>query len=366
MKISQDELSRLIDSDALRAQLSELTMDQDGDGSSMKVRGQVLSTLKEVVKTSRDKTREMLNEDGGGLLCATRLSQVQDELIRVIYDFAVKHVYRIKNRSTAERMSVAAVGGYGRGTLAPGSDIDLLFVLPYKQTPWGEQVVEYILYMLWDLGFKVGHATRNIDECIRLSKSDMTIRTAILEARYIWGDEPLFAELVKRFDAEVVEGTSSEFIAAKLLERDERHQRQGMSRYLVEPNIKEGKGGLRDLHTLFWIAKYHYRVKRHSELVKKGVLSRSEYTRFKKCDDFLWAVRCHLHFLTGRPEERLSFEVQREIAIRLSYTQHPGMKDVERFMKHYFLVVKDVGDLTRIICAGLEEEHVKADRKSVV
>lgn len=360
MKISQDELSRLIDSDALRAQLSELTMDQDGDGSSMKVRGQVLSTLKEVVKTSRDKTREMLNEDGGGLLCATRLSQVQDELIRVIYDFAVKHVYRIKNRSTAERMSVAAVGGYGRGTLAPGSDIDLLFVLPYKQTPWGEQVVEYILYMLWDLGFKVGHATRNIDECIRLSKSDMTIRTAILEARYIWGDEPLFAELVKRFDAEVVEGTSSEFIAAKLLERDERHQRQGMSRYLVEPNIKEGKGGLRDLHTLFWIAKYHYRVKRHSELVKKGVLSRSEYTRFKKCDDFLWAVRCHLHFLTGRPEERLSFEVQREIAIRLSYTQHPGMKDVERFMKHYFLVVKDVGDLTRIICAGLEEEHVKA------
>ena len=362
MKLSQEELAGLIDADALRARLSALTASSDGDGSDNKIRSAVLGELKQVVKDARGRVQEMLDEDGGGLLCAGRLSFIQDELIRVIYDFALNHVYRIKNPSAAERMSVAAVGGYGRGTLAPGSDIDLLFVLPYKQTPWGEQVVEYILYMLWDLGFKVGHATRNIDECLRLARADMTIRTAILEARYIWGDEDLFNELVSRFDKEVVEGTSSEFIAAKLQERDDRHKRQGASRYLVEPNIKEGKGGLRDLNTLFWIAKYHYRVDRQSDLVKKGVLTRSEYTRFKKSEDFLWAVRCHLHFLTGRPEERLSFDVQREIAIRLSYTQHPGMKDVERFMKHYFLVAKDVGDLTRIICAALEEEHVKEPR----
>ncbi|MCV0424713.1 MAG: [protein-PII] uridylyltransferase [Roseibium sp.] len=362
MKFSQDDLAGLIDSEDLAARLSALTAANEGDGSDLKTRSAVLAMLKDTVKSSREKVQALLNEDGGGLLCAARLSHVQDELIRLIYDFAVKHVYRVKNPSAAERMSISAVGGYGRGTLAPGSDIDLLFILPYKQTPWGEQVVEYILYMLWDLGFKVGHATRNIEECIRLSKSDMTIRTAVLEARYIWGDEALFQELAKRFRAEVMDGTSSEFIAAKLQERDERHKHQGMSRYLVEPNIKEGKGGLRDLNTLFWIAKYHYRVNRQSELVKKGVLKRSEYSRFTKSEDFLWAVRCHLHFLTGRPEERLSFDVQREIAVRLSYTQHPGMKDVERFMKHYFLVAKDVGDLTRIICAALEEEHVKAPR----
>lgn len=362
MKLSQEDLAGLIDSDALRSRLSTLTEKHDGDGSDMKIRTEVLKELKSQVKSARADAQKRLNEDGGGILCAGRLSFIQDELIRVIYDFARNHVYRIKNPSAAERMSIAAVGGYGRGTLAPGSDIDLLFILPYKQTPWGEQVVEYILYMLWDLGFKVGHATRNIDECIRLAKTDMTIRTAILEARFIWGDRPLYDEMEKRFDAEVVNGSSSEFIAAKLLERDERHQRQGTSRYLVEPNIKEGKGGLRDLNTLFWIAKYHYRVERQAELVKKGVLTRSEYARFKKSEDFLWAVRCHLHFLTGRPEERLSFDVQREIAIRLSYTQHPGMKDVERFMKHYFLVAKDVGDLTRIICAALEEEHVKEPR----
>jgi len=362
MKLAQEDLAGLIDADALRKRLTALTTDSDGDGSDMKIRAQVLAELKQVVKTARSDVEDRLNDDGRGLVCAARLSFVQDELIRVIYDFAQHHVYRIMNPSAAERMAVAAVGGYGRGTLAPGSDIDLLFVLPYKQTPWGEQVVEYILYMLWDLGFKVGHATRNIEECLRLSRSDMTIRTSILEARFIWGDAALFEELVQRFDKEVVEGSSSEFIAAKLLERDQRHKRQGTSRYLVEPNIKEGKGGLRDLNTLFWIAKYHYRVDSQADLVKRGVLTRSEYSRFKKSEDFLWAVRCHLHFLTGRPEERLSFEVQREIAIRLGYTQHPGMKDVERFMKHYFLVAKDVGDLTRIICAALEEEHVKEPR----
>ncbi|MEP5066055.1 [protein-PII] uridylyltransferase [Roseibium sp.] len=362
MKNTAEDLAGLIDANSLRQRLSDLTRDTDGDGSDLKIRSKVLGELKSVMKAGRAVAEERLNEDGGGLLCAQRLSFLQDELIRVIYDFALHHVYRVTNASAAERMSVVAVGGYGRGTLAPGSDVDLLFVLPYKQTPWGEQVVEYILYMLWDLGLKVGHATRNIEECIRLSKQDMTIRTAVLEARFIWGDEALYEELINRFNDEVVAGTSSEFIAAKLEERDERHRRQGTSRYLVEPNIKEGKGGLRDLNTLFWIAKYHYQVRRQSELVKKGVLSRSEYRRFVKSEDFLWAVRCHLHFLTGRPEERLSFEVQREIAIRLGYTQHPGQKDVERFMKHYFLVAKDVGDLTRILCAALESQHVKEPR----
>jgi len=359
-KLKEEDLQGLIDSLALRERLTALTKQTDGDGSGQKIRSKVLAELKSAMTDGRDEVRRRLMEDGSGLLCAKRLSHLQNEIIRVIYDFAIYHVYRIKNPSAAERMAVIAVGGYGRGTLAPGSDVDLLFVLPYKQTAWGEQIVEYILYMLWDLGLKVGHATRSIDECIRLSRADMTIRTAILEARYIWGDTGLSEGLMTRFDTEVVAETSSEFIAAKLKERDGRHKRQGTSRYLVEPNIKEGKGGLRDLNTLFWIAKYHYRVRRQSELVKLGVLSRSEYNRMAKSEDFLWAVRCHLHFLTGRPEERLSFDVQREIAIRLGYTQHPGMRDVERFMKHYFLVAKDVGDLTRILCAALEDQHVKA------
>ncbi|WP_235975049.1 [protein-PII] uridylyltransferase [Stappia albiluteola] len=352
-------LAELIDRQALQSKLRAFAEEAGGRGGDLKVRARVLSALKAAMKDARSKVEKLLFEDGSGTACASRLSDVQDELIRAIHEFAVEFVYKAENPSSAERLSIVAVGGYGRGTLAPGSDIDLLFLLPYKQTPWGEQVVEYILYMLWDLGLKVGHATRNIDECVRLSRTDMTIRTAILEARFIWGDEELYSELVRRFDHEVAASTGAEFIAAKLAERDERHRRQGASRYLVEPNIKEGKGGLRDLNTLFWISKYFYRVRSGSGLVKAGVFSRAEYNRFRKCEDFLWAVRCHMHFLTGRPEERLSFDIQREIAIRLGYTQHPGMKDVERFMKHYFLVAKDVGDLTRIFCAALENQHVK-------
>ena len=222
------------------------------------------------------------------------------------------------------------------------------------------KAVEFLLYVLWDLGFKVGHATRTLEECIRLSKTDMTIRTAILESRDICGCERLVKELETRFDKEIVADTGPEFIAAKLAERDQRHQKAGDTRYLVEPNVKEGKGGLRDLHTLFWIAKYYYRVRDTADLVKLGVLSREEWRLFDKADDFLWAVRCHMHFLTGKAEERLSFDIQREIAESLGYHSRPGMSAVERFMKHYFLVAKDVGDLTRILCAALEEHQAKA------
>ncbi|MFU0505154.1 [protein-PII] uridylyltransferase [Pseudaminobacter sp. NGMCC 1.201702] len=353
------KLEQLIDGTALRRDLTALTVGRDGNGAGAAIRAQVLQILKERNAAGRAIAEQMLREDGGGRACAARLSHLMDEIIRALYDFAVTHVYRSKNPSAAERISVVAVGGYGRGTLAPGSDIDLLFLLPYKQTPWGEQIVEYILYMLWDMGLKVGHATRNLSECMRLSRDDITIRTSVLEARFLWGDKALHNEFLVRFDKEVVRNTGPEFVQAKLAERDDRHNKAGESRYLVEPNVKDGKGGLRDLHTLFWIGKYFYRVRTGAELVEKGVFTRAEYNQFLKAEDFLWAVRCHMHFLTGKAEERLHFDIQRDIAERLGYTSHPGLSAVERFMKHYFLNAKVVGDLTRIFCAGLEEEQAK-------
>ena len=353
------KLNELIDCAALRRDLAALTAATGGDGASPAVRAQVLLLLKETIAKGRSTAERMLMQDGGGTACAARLSHLMDEAIRALYDFAVVHVCRQNDPSAGERMAVVAVGGYGRGTLAPGSDIDLLFLLPAKQTPAGEQIVEYMLYMLWDIGLKVGHATRNIDECVRLSRSDATISTSILEARFVWADQALFDELIVRFDREVVKDSGPEYVQAKLAERDARHAKAGESRYLVEPNIKDGKGGLRDLQTLFWISKYFYRVRSSEELIGKGVFTRAEYNRFLKAEDFLWAVRCHMHFLIGKAEERLHFDIQREIAERLGYTSHPGLSGVERFMKHYFLVAKDVGDLTRIFCAALEEEQAK-------
>lgn len=319
----------------------------------------VAQLLKAELIAARAAAQAILLKDRHGRRCAERLCHVQDEIIRILYSAATRHLYRSPIPSGAERMAVVATGGYGRGLMAPESDIDLLFILPYKQTAWGEQVAEAILYCLWDMGLKVGHATRSVDESIRQARGDMTIRTAILETRFLTGDQPLYDELVARFDKDVVQGTASEFVTAKLAEREERHRRGGQSRYLVEPNVKDGKGALRDLHTLFWIAKYVYRVRDTDELVERGVFDAQEYRSFRRCADFLWSVRCNLHFYCGRAEERLSFDLQREIAVRLGYTSHPGMQDVERFMKHYFLVAKEVGNLTAILCAKLEDQQAK-------
>ncbi|WP_173934832.1 [protein-PII] uridylyltransferase [Chelativorans sp. Marseille-P2723] len=346
------KLDWIIDTDLLRADLEAIAASEDAGSAS--ARAKVLKLLKARLGEGRQKAEHLLTEDGSGTACAGRLSQLMDRLIRALFNFAAQ-LYNV----SADRMAVIAVGGYGRGTLAPGSDIDLLFLLPYKQTPWGEQVAEYMLYMFWDMGLKVGHATRNVDECIRHSLTDMTIRTAVLEARYICGDKALYDELIERFDEEVAKDTGAEYVQAKLAERDARHAKNGESRYVVEPNVKDGKGGLRDLHTLFWIGKYHYRVREAEELVEKGVFTRREYRHFAKAEDFLWAVRCHMHFLTGKAEERLHFDIQRDIAERLGYTSHPGLSSVERFMKHYYLNAKTVGDLTRIFCAALEEEQAK-------
>jgi [protein-PII] uridylyltransferase len=331
----------------------------DYAGRERELRTAIAQRLKGAIAVGRASAEQLLLQDRHGRRCAERLCHMQDEIIRILYEFACQHLYPSQNPSEAERMAVVATGGYGRGLMAPGSDIDLLFVLPYKQTAWGESVVETILYCLWDMGLKVGHATRSIDECIRQAKADMTIRTAVLESRFLLGDRQLFDELMARFDKQVAQSTAAEFVTAKLAEREERHRRSGQSRYLVEPNVKDGKGGLRDLHTLFWIAKYVYRVREPEELIERGVFDAQEYRLFRRCEDFLWAVRCHMHFLTGRSEERLSFDIQRDIAVRLGYTTHPGLKDVERFMKHYFLIAKDVGDLTAILCARLESRHQK-------
>src|SRR5256886_16458956 len=316
--------------------------------------------LKAELMAARDVAQALLLKDRHGRRCAERLCFVQDEIIRILFSAATRHLYHSPMPSGAERMAVVATGGYGRGLMAPESDIDLLFILPYKQTAWGEQVAEAILYCLWDMGLKVGHATRSVDESIRQARGDMTIRTAVLETRFLTGDKPLYDELVARFDREVVQGTAAEFVTAKLAEREERHRRAGQSRYLVEPNVKDGKGGLRDLHTLFWIAKYVYRVREPDELIASGVFDAEEYKMFRRAEDFLWAVRCHMHFVTARAEERLSFDIQREIAVRLGYTAHPGLREGARFMKHYFLIAKDVRDLTAILCCKLEATQAKA------
>jgi [protein-PII] uridylyltransferase len=313
--------------------------------------------LQTALVEGRDEARKALLSGGAGRACAEALSAQIDDLLRVVLDISAR--WLAPAEPSVALPTIVAVGGFGRGMLAPGSDIDLLFLLPDKSPPQAKKVVEELLYVLWDLKLKVGHATRTVGECLKQARADMTTRTTLLEARFVSGDTTLFDTLRTRFDKEIVARTASEFVAAKLAEREERVKRAGASRYLVEPNVKEGKGGLRDLNTLFWISKYVYRVQNIHDLVDAGVFSPREFSLFRRCEEFLWTVRCRLHFLAGRAEERLSFDVQRPIARQLGYSARAGQTDVERFMKHYFLVAKDVGDLTAIVCAALEERQAK-------
>jgi [protein-PII] uridylyltransferase len=344
-----------------KALLAELAEQLRWGVTTPRGRANALQIFKAALYRGVAEVRQRFEEQGAsGTEVVQANAFLVDQLVRSIYDFAVTHVYPADEPVAGESQAIVATGGYGRGELSPFSDIDLMFLLPAKPPALTEQVIEYVLYMLWDSGLQVGHATRSIDDCLKLGRDDLSIRTSMLEARWLWGNKPLFLAFEQRFMNNLVAASGSAFVEAKLAERDARHERMGDSRYVLEPHIKDGKGGLRDLQTLFWIAKYLYRVKDMSELTGRGVFTLTDCRQFRQAQNFLWTVRCHLHYVAGRPEERLTFNFQDMIARRLGYADRPGARGVERFMKHYFRVTKSVGDLTRVLCAVLEDEHRRA------
>ena len=290
-------------------------------------------------------------------------SHLTDVLVTATLMIARNHLHPAPNPTEAERLAVLAVGGYGRGEMAPHSDVDLLFLTPYKITPWAESVIESMLYMLWDLKLKVGHASRTVADCIRLGREDITIRTALLEHRFVAGHAPLAADLGEKLWSDLFRSTGPQFIEAKLAERAERHKRQGGQRYVLEPNVKEAKGGLRDLQTLYWIGKYLHRVQSAAGLVGAGLLSQDEYESFERAENFLWAARCHLHYITGRATDQLTFDLQVEVADRMQYRDMGGRRAVEHFMQDYFRHATRVGELTRIFLTELEARHAKSEAR---
>ena len=301
----------------------------------------------------------MLLKDRHGRRCAERLCFVQDEIIRILFDAATRHLYHSPIPSGAERMAVVATGGYGRGLMAPESDIDLLFILPYKQTAWGEQVAEAILYCLWDMGLKVGHATRSVDESIRQARGDMTIRTAILETRFLTGDQPLYDELVAR--------------STRKWCRAPRPNSSPPS----SPNARSGTAA--PDNRAIWSSPTSRTAKAACATCTRCSGSRNMSTacaRPTNCSIAACSTRrntapsaaapisCGRSAATcisspAAPKSGCRSTCSARSRIRLGYTSHPGMQDVERFMKHYFLVAKEVGDLTAILCAKLEDQQAK-------
>ncbi|MFC3100164.1 [protein-PII] uridylyltransferase [Altererythrobacter lauratis] len=359
--MSFDDLTRqraIIDRRALVAAIAQ-AVEAEGAASSRKT---ITGLLRAALDAGRaELAQRLLAKPAAGHEITHGHAFLIDQIIRVVHDHVTGDLYPVANRSSGERLALMAVGGYGRGEMAPHSDVDIAFLTPGKPTAWCEQVVESILYFLWDLGLTVGHSTRSLDEMVRQARGDLTIRTAILEGRYLWGDKDIHRQAETRFWGEVVPGSEAQFVTEKLAERDARHKRMGDSRYVVEPNVKDGKGGLRDLQTLYWIGKYVYRVRSAAELVDKGLFTAEEYSSFRRAEGFLLAVRCHLHTLAKRGEDRLTFDLQREVARRMRYSDRPGKSAVERFMQFYFLQAKHVGNLTGVFLAQMREQA--AERK---
>lgn len=335
------------------------------DDSDAEKRSQAMAMSKSWLENESALTRNMFEMGRlGGLETAQRISTTHSQLVKAIFAFTTSHILPVANPTKAERISLCAVGGFGRGEMAPHSDLDLLFVqADQKLSAWSESVTEYILYMLWDLGLKVGQSIRTIDQCIKMAKDDQTILTSLLDMRYLAGDEELAAQLKKKFTRDITRGRGRPYIKSKLAERDERHEREGNSRYVIEPNVKEGKGGLRDLHVLYWIARFLDKAdnitdpNRSKDYVDLGLFDEISATRFARAADFLWRTRIYMHYLSDRPTEKLSFDFQTQLAPKMGHASGPIEVSVERFMREYFTNTREVGALTRIACAKLEHDN---------
>ncbi|MCE0505196.1 [protein-PII] uridylyltransferase [Roseivivax sp. GX 12232] len=342
---------------ALRAALSEAGAAAEGERA---VREITVKRLAAAQSRGRARIAEAFGEAPFRARETTRAyTHVTDCIVALAFEVATEVLHVMPNPTEAQRIAVLGVGGYGRGEMAPFSDVDLLFLTPYKITAWAESVIESMLYILWDLKLKVGHASRTVKDCLRLGSEDFTIRTAMLESRHLTGHAALSEELETRLRADLFLGTESEFVAAKLEERDARHMKQGGQRYVVEPNVKEGKGGLRDLQSLYWILKYVHHTEDAAALLNQGVFRPEEYRTFVEAEAFLWAVRCHLHLVAGRAMEQLTFDMQVEVAERLGFTDRGGRRGVEIFMQTYFRHAVAVGDMTRIVLTSLEADQKK-------
>jgi len=323
-------------------------------GSLLLARATVIKTLKQIRKDINTHALQELKTSNDGLLCAKTLASNYEQLVQVICQLAADD----SPKGWPKGLSLCATGGFGRSELAPGSDLDILF-LRKEDTTEIKEMIEKTLYLLWDCGLKVSQATRTSKEAVQLATADHTIATAMLDLRIVFGAADVCTFLTRTLRRSWNAKRNRQFVASKLQERSVRHQRKGPTRYLVEPNVKEGKGGLRDLQSLVWIAQ---RVAPES-VVAGGInlefFTKDEYRKFEQINRFLWTIRCWLHFISGRAEDRLTFDLQPELARKLNYREATNKPAVERLMKAYFLNAREVGFLTRVFCTKLEENANK-------
>ena len=306
-----------------------------------------LALVKEYLSSCMNVIEDIHNAGGAGMEVAALRSIAIDRLISALFDLAGRE-YCLKYTKADQKCTIVALGGYGRGELSPASDIDLMFLYPWKVGSYTETVIERILYILWDTGLDVGYSTRNISECIKVS-SDLVAKTSLIDSRYLCGDEALFDDYKKAVSQQLFSKNVDAFIQDKVAEAEERRKKYGDSVYILEPDIKEGDGGLRDLHTALWAAKVKFKVDDFKDLNLKGILSDSEYTELSSVFEFMLRLRNEMHFTVKRKSEQLSFELQEKISKKIGYVDKDGSLAVEQLMKEYYLTANRIKELSGII-----------------
>ncbi len=306
-----------------------------------------------------DEIREQLFREhlagARGLAVVRQLTAAVDRLIRALFAHAeTNHARRFPRLN--QRLTVIARGGYGRGELNPYSDVDLVFLHDYKPGPYLEVVTETMLHALWDARVVVGYAVRNTSECVKMAAADLKEKTAILDARFIAGDERLYAQFDKSLVSDVLNRDQAGFFKIKLEETRERHRRFGDSVYLLEPQIKEGEGGLRDLHTALWLAKVKYKIRTLDELVQKAIITEPELNEIVAAEDFVLRVRNSLHFLTKRHFDQLTFEFQEQIAPMLGFEPQNGLAASALLMREYYRRASTILRFSEGLIARVTEE----------
>tara|TARA_R110000868_G_scaffold45045_3_gene149882 strand:+ start:26355 stop:29162 length:2808 start_codon:yes stop_codon:yes gene_type:complete len=338
----------------LRAQLAAALAVEGWD--SLSARAAALAHVRAALDRFREQAFDCLVADGGGALAAQALSDGMSVSLHALFDSMAS-----ADPDGSRGVTLCALGGFGAGELAPFSDVDLLLLKPDDAGEATDTFLERVLYALWDIKIDVGGgACRNIDETLEMARENASERTALLSLRFLAGDEPRAAVMASRFREEVIAGDKTSFVEAKLRERDARIEKAGRSRYTVEPNIKSGKGALRDLQLMRWLAQFLYGADAFERWVGSRLLSVDDVVKYVEADDFLWTIRFHLHALAGGKDERLTFDLQPEIAARMGFVDGEDENAVERFMRRYFRAAMDVGALTRLVCAKLESDAWKS------
>lgn len=313
--------------------------------------GQAFGRAGKLLKnTIIDLRRQTLRRFERGDQIAAQLAAGIDLVIQGLFAAAPDNIH--------SELSIVAVGGYGRSELAPYSDVDLLFLYKPEFEDRLGSALDFFLYPLWDSGLKLGYAAHSPQSAVQFAKDDIIARTAYLDARLVCGQRTIYDAFQSTYD-KLRRRTKNQFVAAKLAEQNDRQAKSFETRYLVEPDIKEGKGGLRDLQTIRWLYKYVYGGSTGGKRNISKVMEPSERRALAKAERFLWSVRAHMHDFRGRADEKLTFDIQPDIAARLGYQDRSDFTAAERLMKHYFVNTVEVGRLTRILCARLEEERAK-------